>query len=596
MSWLKKNVDYVSMGTQQMSDDADLEQTEEQKKQAIKRYLADTSGLLAHEHNLSLLDYLSGNNALTGTYEAWERLYRYSKRSPEYQEAVGDWVDNVNQDTDYYPVIPVVLNGENMQQSYTKYKSGMAKVSYDMTKMLGTSLEALDSQYKNGFAGEYGNVQMIVMHLSVGFPDKIKDESTANKGEVTYIHRYLWRQVYLTKSSNALNKDSTVTSKTNWTHIVQNKKVNIRNHTYRIYAGIYSKENKPKWAKVDGMSVGSYRYDSPTLYPEYLDRSDFQETEEGEHYLYLIHRAKDNEYHIVYIEELEPMAGSYTVNAWVTPRDWASYRERDSIDKGLFLLDRNLIKDFNPKQKDELLLKALQLSWAHRKTVRQYRDWVGSFIQVGAFIAAAVTFVYSAGTGASASAAMLKAATTFAAIYAVEKAIDYAVKVGWISPSTGATLKFIANIAAIAYGAGFDFSKLMTAPNIMKMVNASFDSYSKFKQYQMNQMMKSYAEHQAFQKQRNSELSKKQQQLMELTEIPADAKLWLDAPSFKSKVDLFETPEMMYSRHYNSNVVNLSLSQVYNQSDLLLNNRINLSAKWVEPNLEVYEYVRWKNI
>lgn len=67
------------------------------------------------------------------------------------------------------------------------------------------------------------------------------------------------------------------------------------------------------------------------------------------------------------------------------------------------------------------------------------------------------------------------------------------------------------------------------------------------------------------------------QQMVDLG-VAKDAKLYLNMPSYAPKVNLFETPQMMYARHSNINVVNLSLGTVSNLADGLL-------SKQQTPNL-----------
>lgn len=217
-------------------------------------------------------------------------------------------------------------------------------------------------------------------------------------------------------------------------------------------------------------------------------------------------------------------------------------------------LDADLMTGWSNKDKAQMIRSSLAIVYRHSVTVKVYRGWIGKVIKIGSIILAAVTFVKSVGTGAKLSATIIKIGATIAASLAIDRLIDIAVKLGIISPRVGVILKAVVAVVMMAYGnGGFDFTKLLTATNIMAAVNASFNAYTKLQQMEINQVSKQMNEHNTMHAQRVYELQEKQR--LHLTGISPYAHLYLKTPSYTPNVDLFETVEMMYARHHGYNVV-----------------------------------------
>lgn len=250
---------------------------------------------------------------------------------------------------------------------------------------------------------------------------------------------------------------------------------------------------------------------------------------------------------------------------WVTPLHLSGFSQSESTNYPVVPVDRNLLSGFSTKERDRVITAATRASWVHSKTVEEYRSWVKPFLQIGAFVLAVTLTVKSFGTGAKLGASLLKAATSLVVGVAIDKIIDFAVKVGIISPKIASIIKLAVQLTMIAKGAGWDFSKTLTAPNIMKAVNLSFDYYNKKKAWEMQEVQKQQDEHNRMHQSRMEALAEKQK--MADLGVASDPSLYLDMPSFAPSVNLFETPEMMYARHYNFNVVNVSHGLISNLAD-----------------------------
>lgn len=217
-------------------------------------------------------------------------------------------------------------------------------------------------------------------------------------------------------------------------------------------------------------------------------------------------------------------------------------------------LDADLMTGWSNKDKAQMIRSSLAIVYRHSVTVKVYRGWVGKVIKIGSIILAAVVLIKSFGTGAKLSATLLKLGATIAASLAIDRLIDIAVKLGIISPRVGVILKAVVAVVMLAYGnGGFDFTKLLTAVNIMQAVNVSFNAYVKLQQMEINQVTKQMNAHNTMHAQRVYELQEKQR--LHLTGISPYAELYLKTPSYTPNVDLFETVEMMYARHHGYNVV-----------------------------------------
>ena len=216
----------------------------------------------------------------------------------------------------------------------------------------------------------------------------------------------------------------------------------------------------------------------------------------------------------------------------------------------------------------------MSINLLHVKVVK--KKWYQTAIfQAVLFVVGVVITVMTSGAAANGVLAVAKAiavAVVKGAILtlAVQVAIKLAVKAG-LSPTHVAIIAFVATIIAGAYGnSGFDFSKILTAPNMMQALNASFGYYQKMLAVQI----------QDIQKQMNDiflEYQDKAQRLKETQKL-LDTKVFeihheLLRSSYTPQVNLFETVEMFYSRHNSYNVIEMSHGLITNYVDGSLNQK-----------------------
>ncbi|MFB6349633.1 hypothetical protein ACFBZI_09385 [Moraxella sp. ZJ142] len=233
---------------------------------------------------------------------------------------------------------------------------------------------------------------------------------------------------------------------------------------------------------------------------------------------------------------------------------------------------RPLLNYLTPAERDDLIRRSMRLHWYTEAWAKVPRKWYKKSIQVSAIVGAAISALITWGQdGGSLSAAFISAGKALLIGLAVDKLVDIAVKVGIISPRLATIVKIVISLVTASKGAGWDFSKILTAPNIMKVVNGAFDYYSKKQAHEVQQLHKQLQENQADYDSKVKYLKDKQA-LLE-TGVAKDAHLYLNMPSYKPQINLFETPEMMYARHNNFNVIGISHGLISHLSDGLYTKR-----------------------
>lgn len=589
MGWFKKKRTYVSAGTQTLVDITAYDRSRKAvNKEAVKRYVFDKG------ENLST--YLLQANQTAPLYDSWEAVYEYLNKHPD---RIGQLKDPAYPQDQYYPMITFMKDG----QAYITHSDMLERI-----KKLGLNPQEINGQFSQSVGAEWGNMRLFTMHLAVSIFEGTIIETASHRGAVAYTYRYLKRlqERFDERSTQSEGKSCTqedaLVRLTNRTY----KHLYYRQHDHcRIDWELLepfddldyvSREKQmqstppigdlPKEGITLDLPYGAYasvllgecKFRSASMRVNMIVFSAFRP-------LIVIHRDTAGLYHKVicglnqrkdvYVDssimDYDPQLVNpfervdYTLNTWVVPTWYRDYYDNEDTDGFLMPIDRSLITDFSKKQKERLIQQALRVSWVHAKTVKEYRSWVQPFLQIGAFVLAVVITVKSAGTGAKLGATLIKAATSIAIGFAIDKVIDVAVKIGILSPKLATAVKLVVQFAMIAKGAGWDFSKILTAPNMMKALNASFDFMGKRNQLEMLQLQKQANEHNKHHSNRMVALKTKQEMLN--LGVSTDPSLYAHMPSFTPKINLFETPEMMYARHYNFNVVGVSQGLISHLAD-----------------------------
>lgn len=226
-------------------------------------------------------------------------------------------------------------------------------------------------------------------------------------------------------------------------------------------------------------------------------------------------------------------------------------------------IDRSIIKHLTNKERELLFHKSLHVAMIHVRVTKTKWYQRKGFKVLLSVIGVAIG-IFTGGTGMPLiqliKTATLSAIKAIAISYAVNALVSVAVKLG-LNPKIAGVIAFVASISLAGMANGFDFSKVLTAPNIMKALNQSFNFYEKMLQVQyqdtLNQMK------QLDNKMTNqNELLKEKQKLLD-TKVFNPTQEMLRS-NYTPTVNLFETPDMFYDRHYNYNVVAVSHGLITN--------------------------------
>lgn len=226
-------------------------------------------------------------------------------------------------------------------------------------------------------------------------------------------------------------------------------------------------------------------------------------------------------------------------------------------------IDRSIIKHLTNKERELLFHKSLHVAMIHVRVTKTKWYQRKGFKVLLSVIGVAIG-IFTGGTGMPLiqliKTATLSAIKAIAISYAVNALVSVAVKLG-LNPKIAGVIAFVASISLTGMANGFDFSKVLTAPNIMKALNQSFNFYEKMLQVQyqdtLNQMK------QLDNKMANqNELLKEKQKLLD-TKVFNPTQEMLRS-NYTPTVNLFETPDMFYDRHYNYNVVAVSHGLITN--------------------------------
>lgn len=238
-------------------------------------------------------------------------------------------------------------------------------------------------------------------------------------------------------------------------------------------------------------------------------------------------------------------------------------------------VDGSLLDDMTNKERQLLFHKCLHIQITYVRINRQsFWETIGFKIILVA-VGIAITVLTGGAGGMTLAAAfktaMIGAAKGIALSFAVQAFVSIAVSMG-LSPEVAQIIVIIAGAVAVAYGAGWDMSKILSAPNMMKLMNSAFDIYTKtiemkFKQIQKDMLLL------------EKEFKSQKEKIDELAHL-LNTKVFKPSleqltTSFK-QVDCFETPDLFMARHYGYNVTNASTAMTSSFALMSLRKRTGL--------------------
>lgn len=226
-------------------------------------------------------------------------------------------------------------------------------------------------------------------------------------------------------------------------------------------------------------------------------------------------------------------------------------------------IDRSIIKHLTNKERELLFHKSLHVAMIHVRVTKTKWYQRKAFKVLLSVIGVAIG-IFTGGAGTP-LATLIKTATVsaikaIAISYAVNALVKVAVKLG-LNPKIAGVIAFVASISLTGMANGFDFSKVLTAPNIMKALNQSFNFYEKMLQVQYQDTLNQMKQLDNKMTNQNELLKEKQKLLNTKVFNPTQEML---RSNYTPTVNLFETPDMFYDRHYNYNVVAVSHGLITN--------------------------------
>lgn len=622
MGWnpFKKDVTVTSGGSEAFIPVADVNAgLKASKKKAIQQYIFDTSGLAPFSHEIKITDYLIGlkNEGMLG---AWEKAYHWAL-SGNYHHIGLPYEYDVPYRGQYYPTIPLKIHHDGntvdvMNNPYTAYSQQVKASITEIGKVLGMPTQKLRDDIFNAMGeGNWNSMLSVVVHLSSGLHGETLVEPYGQYGTVAYNYRFLGyyhkfrervtayplniKGVYIPMTPRLHSiRDGVTTQKGVWSGQFSSPATPIRysESTDPDTAGynyIYDPERAP-WRDANNISRGRMSRDEYFAYvnsklPGHIRNmphkavgvkyEDYVEnTFNGSMrrtYVTYYYRARntgtpeDFIFRTVTVNHEDgSMQGKWDIGeagAWIVPNQYTRTDVNENTEGTLFPINRELLSLFTNEEKERIIQESFRVSWLYQTKQSVYRGWVTELVKIGKIAIQLIVTNMTFGAGSVLNNNLAKIAASLVGTYAVNKLIDFGVKLGIISPQVAGILRIVVTIVTMAHGVGWDFSKVLTAPNIMKVVNQSFDYYNKRQQEQIAKANQQLEEHNKYHADRMAKLAEKQK--MADLGVVSDPSLYLDMPSFAPSVNLFETPEMMYARHYNFNVVNVSHGLISNLAD-----------------------------
>lgn len=260
-----------------------------------------------------------------------------------------------------------------------------------------------------------------------------------------------------------------------------------------------------------------------------------------------IHQIDETSYEQIHVYNLAQ-------STWISGYDFTKLGYDEEL---VIPIDRSIINHLTPKERELFFYKSFHIAMLHVLVTKSKWYQRGAFKVLLAVIAVSIT-IASSGAGTT-FLSMIKTATTNAikaitSSYIVDKVTREAVKHG-LNPKLAGLISFAVSLASVTVSVGMDFSKVLTAPNIMRAVNKSFNIYNKMISADYTNTMKQFQDLNTLTNQRNQLVSDRQKLLTTKVFNPTQELL---KSNFTPTVNLYETVEMFYDRHYGFNVVKAS--------------------------------------
>lgn len=450
----------------------------------------------------------------------------------------------------FYPRLHIRVNQQDSIDSKDKTIQKDIKKAF---KVLGLDAKQTTNQIKSSIGDNYNDCRGILIHIGASI-------NTTNKDSVS---EYCFR--YFDRLYKNYGKNITDTRKSG---LIQNIKDSVSNFilTYdwiekKVHTGVFKLGTVD--LKPDEFCITHKQYtDESQAGVEINKQGTVLKPKQIIHRL--VKQVDENNYITIDVANLTQVNNMSGYNATHT-----------GTNVNLVIpVDAYLIKELSNKEKQTFFHKCLHIQIMFAKVTKGKWWQRGAFKVMLTVIGVAIGVAVSMSGGATFAQALLKGVLGAVKGAVVAQGSKILISVGkslGLSDKVINALQFIATVVVALKSANWDFSKILTAPNIMKAINSSFQAFSKQLQLKTQQVMGQMSELMT----RYKTESQRLQQLQKLLDTQVmDLTLEQMTSSYVPSVDPFETPELFIARHNNYNVVDVSLGLITNLTDGLFVNQI----------------------
>lgn len=469
-----------------------------------------------NEQSIKLDITLDNNSYLYANYIMDNQYYWFKKKISD------DVIVKRLYDGKFYPRLYIRANFADILNHDEKTKNKII----ELFKQLNLDLNEVTKQIQKNIGDGYQHVAYMFLNFSIN-TDEINQSDKV-------ILEYLFK--FLTKAHNTVEDKRSVTLRLDDDFIISSSSV----------VGL-TKETKQ--GKFKELKVGEYYF----KYEE--DKINVLQSKK---YYRLVYQQETD-----YIEFIFNYFGGSTINTYTL----GGYLP-DHIP-----LDMDIIAQLNHKEQEYLLHKSFHIMIYMRQWVKTKWYQTKAFRNVLQTITFAISIAGSPLAGSvvqSLRTILFSVAKSYLVKMALQQTVKLAVKVFGLKEDVAKVILVVGAILFKAKQNNWDFTKLLTAPNLMKFVNKSFDAYNSKLITETKDIIQQQNEFNTIQKKQSELLASRQKLLLTKVYNPQDELL---RSNYTTTVDVFETVDMFYARHFGFNVVDISHGLISNYVEMTLANK-----------------------
>ena len=429
---------------------------------------------------------------------------------------------------EFYPRYYIRINQSDFKDTKDIVR---LKSSERIYKKLGLDINDVTNQIIQGVGGEYGDIRGGFITLAVPVNTE-RDDVKVNE----YLFRYMEKIFLLTKPVTVINQDGTTSVKEHmhqgFTQAIQD---NVSNHSVGFnQIEMQTKQGKATFNNGKALSKGDYCGKFTVDVHEFY------------------HQISDDEY-IVY--------RVFGLNSYISVSGYGS-SVSGADEKLLIPLDKAFIKELTNKEQQLVMNKSLHIIMIHVKVTKVKWYQRGIFKLVIGAIGIAIS-VFTAGAGTPISTILLgvvkSAVIGYVSGLALTKLAKIAVEKWNMNPELVGALAFVGVVVGAKGSANWSFANMKYANVVMKASNTAFQAYQKAGEIHLAEAYQNMNNFNQSMKEKYKDIQRARQ-LLNTGVVPMDVELL--STSYRSQVDLFDTPETFYDRAMNIDIVDKTIYMV----------------------------------